>query len=195
MITDARTATYDAGHPVFFDANVWLSLYAPPSGGNDRWAEVYSSVFERIIANKVPVLMDATVLGEYINRYCRIEFQAYAEYRYPDRKRTFKDFRTQDFETYKPIATDAASRVKEMLEIPTLRRINGDFAALDISSMLEEFAEGESDWNDQQIVDLCQRNGCALLTNDADFKDANIDILTCNGKLLGVKSQSAVRVR
>ncbi|MDO5320236.1 MAG: PIN domain-containing protein [bacterium] len=191
MITDARKATYDAEHPVFFDANVWLSLYAPPSGGNDHWAEVYSSVFNCIIANNVPVLMDATVLGEYINRYCRIEFQAYEEYVHPNSKRTFKDFRTQDFETYKPIATDAASRVKEMLEIPTLRRVNGDFVAMDLASMFEEFAEGESDWNDQQIVDLCQRNGCALLTNDGDFKDANIDILTCNGRLLSSKSQSA----
>lgn len=188
MICDARKAAYDATHPIFFDANIWLSLYAPPSGGNDRWAEVYSSVFDRIIANNVPVLMDATVLGEYLNRYCRIEFQAYEEYTNPNSKRTFKEFRIKDFATYKPIAVDAASRVKEMLEIPTLQRVNGDFAAMDVSVMLDEFAEGGSDWNDQQIVALCQRNGCALLTNDADFKDAGIDILTCNGRLLGAKS-------
>jgi len=186
MIRDARKATFDAAHPVFFDANVWLSLYAPPSGGNDPWAAHYSVVLNRIIENKVPVFLDATVLSEYLNRYCRIEFQAYEDYEHPKDKRTFKEFRTQDFGTYKPIATDAASRVREMFEIPTIKRINGDFAKMNISAMLDEFEQGKSDWNDQQIVDLCQRNGCALLTNDADFKDASIDILTCHSKLLGL---------
>lgn len=186
MISDARKVTFDASCAVFFDANVWLSLYAPPSGGNDPWATHYSAVFNRIVENDVPVLMDSTVLGEYINRYCRIEFQAYEDYEHPNSKRSFKEFRTQDFATYKPIAEDAVSRIREMFEIPTLRRVNGDFAAMDVSAMLTEFGQGKSDWNDQQIIDLCQRNKCSLLTNDVDFKDAaGIDILTCNSKLLG----------
>lgn len=186
MISDARKAVYDASHPVFFDANVWLSLYAPPSDENDHWKAEYTKVLNRIITGKVPVLMDATVISEYINRFCRIEFDAYEEYMHPNNKRTFKEFRTQDYATYKPIADSAAASVKEMLEIPSVKRINGDFAAMDVVSMLEEFALGNSDWNDQQIVDLCQRNECSLLTNDADFKDASIDILTCNGRLLGL---------
>lgn len=184
MIRDALKVSFDSSQPVFFDANVWLSLYAPPSGGNDPWAKLYSAVFNRIVDHKTPVLLDATVLSEYINRYCRIEFQAYEDYAHPNSKRTFKEFRSQDFATYKPIAVDAASRVREMFEIPTIKRINGDFARMDVSAMLAEFAQGESDWNDQQIVDLCQRNKCSLLTNDADFKDAGINILTCNNKLL-----------
>ena len=186
MIRDARKAIYDESHPVFFDANIWLSLYAPPSGENDPWAMHYSAVFKRIVDNKVPVLLDATVLSEYLNRYCRIEFQAYEDYEHPNSKRSFKEFRTQDFATYKPIAIDAASRVREMFEIPTIRKVKGDFAAMDVPAMLDEFEQGKSDWNDQQIVDLCQRNQCSLLTNDADFKDASIDILTCHSKLLGL---------
>lgn len=184
MISDARKVTYDASNPILFDANVWLSLYAPPSGGNDPWAAVYSTVLKRIVECNVPVLIDTTVLGEYINRYCRIEFQAYEDYAHPNSKRSFKEFRMQDFATYRPIATDAASRVKEMFEIPCIKRINGDFAAMDMLAMLNEFAQGNSDWNDQLIVDICQRNACSLLTNDADFENASINILTCNSKLL-----------
>lgn len=184
MISDARKVIYDASNPILFDANVWLSLYAPPSGGNDPWAAVYSTVLKRIVECNVPVLIDTTVLGEYINRYCRIEFQAYEDYAHPNSKRSFKEFRMQDFATYRPIATDAASRVKEMFEIPCIKRINGDFAAMDMLAMLNEFAQGNSDWNDQLIVDICQRNACSLLTNDADFENASINILTCNSKLL-----------
>ena len=184
MISDARKVTYDASNPILFDANVWLSLYAPPSGGNDPWAAVYSTVLKRIVECNVPVLIDTTVLGEYINRYCRIEFQAYEDYAHPNSKRSLKEFRRQDLATYRPIATDAASRVKEMFEIPGIKRINGDFAAMDVTAMLNEFAQGNSDWNDQLIVDICQRHACSLLTNDADFENASINILTCNSKLL-----------
>ena len=185
MIMDARNVAYIPSSPIFFDANIWLSLYPPPSGGNDTWANDYSSILKRIIDNNVPILMDATVLGEYINRYCRIEFKAYEDFVNPNSQRTFKEFRTQDFVTYRPIAKDAASRVIEMFEIPGITRINGDFSSVDLQAMLNQFAQGNSDWNDQQIVDICQRHSCSLLTNDADFKDADIQILTCNHRLLG----------
>lgn len=184
MISDARKVSYDKSNPILFDTNVWLSLYAPPSGGNDSWAVVYSAVLKRIVECNVPVLIDSTVLGEYINRYCRIEFQAYEDCAHPNSKRSFKEFRTHEPDTYRAIATDVVSRVKEMFEIPGIRRINGDFKAIDMSVMLTEFAQGSSDWNDQLIVDICRRNACSLLTNDADFENASINILTCNNKLL-----------
>lgn len=187
MIIDARNATYDASHSILFDANVWLSLYAPPSGGNNCWAYSYSTILNKIIDNKVPVLLNATVLSEYINRYCRIEFQAYEEYVHPNSRRSFKEFRTQDISTYKSIAADAASRVQEILEIPDIICISDDFAEMGVIEMVEDFAQGDCDWNDQQIIYLCKRNACSLLTNDADFKDADIQILTCNNRLLNTK--------
>ena len=183
MISDARKAAYDVTHPIFFDANVWLSLYAPPSDENDFWKGEYSKVLKRIVDDGIEVLVDSTVVSEYINRYCRLEFEAYAGL---NPKKTFKQFRDSEPDIYKPIAHDAAEAVKERLDLPRIKRVDGGFATMDIVAMLDKFGEGKSDWNDQQIVDLCQRNKCSLLTNDADFKDApGIDILTCNGKLLG----------
>lgn len=184
MICDARKAIYSASQSVFFDANVWLSLYAPPSGVNNYWKGEYSKVLSLIVAGNAPVLIDATVISEYINRYCRIEFQAYEEYANPLSKRTFKEFRMQDSDTYKPIANSAAECVREMLEIPSIRRVNDNFADRDIHAMLNDFSMGESDWNDLQIADLCRRNDCALLTNDADFEDSDIEVFTCNKRLL-----------
>ena len=184
MISDARKVVYSASQSVFFDANVWLSLYAPPSGVNNYWKGEYSKVLSLIVAGNAPVLIDATVISEYINRYCRIEFQAYEEYANPLSKRTFKEFRMQDSDTYKPIANSAAECVREMLEIPSIRRVNDNFADRDIHAMLNDFSMGESDWNDLQIADLCRRNDCALLTNDADFEDSDIEVFTCNKRLL-----------
>lgn len=184
MICDARKVIYNASQAVFFDANVWLSLYAPPSDENNYWKNEYSKVLSQIVNNNAPVLIDATVISEYINRYCRIEFQAYEEYANPLSKRTFKEFRIQDSNTYKPIAESAAECVREMLELPGIKRINDDFAVRDVQALLRDFSMGESDWNDLQIADLCRHNDCALLTNDADFRDCDIEVLTCNNRLL-----------
>ena len=183
MIADARKALYDASRPVFFDANVWLTLYAPPSDEDEYWKGEYSKVLRRVVDGNVPVFLDSTVLSEYINRYCRNEFYAYAG---NTPRKSFKEFRDTERDVYQPIATSVVANVKEILELPLIKRIDGAFSQMDIDAMLNMFAEGESDWNDQQIVDICQRNSCALVTNDADFKDADIPILTCNSKLLGL---------
>ena len=39
------------------------------------------------------------------------------------------------------------------------------------------------DFNDELIVKTCQEHQCVLVTNDADFSGAKIDILTANNKL------------
>ena len=182
MICDARKATFDSQHPVFFDANVWLSIYAPPSDEEEYWKEEYTKILDQVVRHKVPVILDSTVIGEYINRFCRIEFSAYAG---PNSKQTFKQFRDNESNIYQPIAQSVAANVKEILELPLVKRVNGEFASMDLISMLDEFSTGMKDWNDQQIVDVCKRNACSLVTNDADFKDAEIPILTCNSRLLG----------
>ena len=138
MISDARKAIFDAAHPVFFDANVWLSIYAPPSKEDEYWKGEYTKVLNRIVNGSVPVFLDSTVISEYINRYCRIEFEAYMGIA---SKKTFKQFRDSEPDIYQPIASDAAESVKEILELPLVTRINGDFAAMNICSILDEFAQ------------------------------------------------------
>lgn len=49
-----------------------------------------------------------------------------------------------------------------------------DICAIDLAN---------ADFNDELIIQTCQEHQCVLVTNDADFKEANIDILTANNKL------------
>ena len=50
--------------------------------------------------------------------------------------------------------------------------------------LLNEFAAGECDFNDQVIIKLCKKEELTLITHDADFRDAGIPILTANHRLL-----------
>lgn len=43
----------------------------------------------------------------------------------------------------------------------------------------------ELDFVDKAIVSLCKENNLVLLTNDKDFKNADLDILTANTSILG----------
>ncbi len=53
-----------------------------------------------------------------------------------------------------------------------------------IDDLLNDYATGSYDFNDQMITDLCKRKGLKLITNDGDFKGQGIPILTANNRLL-----------
>ncbi|MDR3302817.1 MAG: PIN domain-containing protein, partial [Treponema sp.] len=63
----------------------------------------------------------------------------------------------------------------------TFSVIDKPFTNIEIRSLL---TIDSLDFNDKIIADTCKTNKCLLITNDADFKDADIDILSVNKKLL-----------
>ncbi len=50
---------------------------------------------------------------------------------------------------------------------------------------VDEYAAGESDFNDQIIAVLCKRKGLKLVTDDGDFHGQGIPVVTANRRLLG----------
>ena len=55
---------------------------------------------------------------------------------------------------------------------------------LEMNELLDDYAAGGFDFNDQVITELCKRKGLTLITHDGDFKDSGVPILTANKKLL-----------
>jgi hypothetical protein len=49
---------------------------------------------------------------------------------------------------------------------------------------ITEYAIGNSNFNDQIIVDICRKNKLKRVTDDGDFKSADISIVTANQRLL-----------
>ena len=41
----------------------------------------------------------------------------------------------------------------------------------------------ELDFSDKAIIRICEDNQFILLTNDTDFKNSNIDIISCHKKM------------
>ena len=173
---DIRSKTFTAGDSILFDANIWLFLQGPQGNPKDPRRGIYTQALADMLTAKCKIAIDALVVSEFINRFSRIEFELVKTA--PNDR--FKVFR--DSPAFKPIAAAIAKEVKEIFAL--CNRIESGFSVLNDVELLNKYAGGDSDFNDLMIADICKTNGYMLVTHDADFKGADLHILTANNKLL-----------
>lgn len=80
--------TFSANEQILFDANIWLYLFAPPQNPKAPFVAEYSAHFARMSKSGAKPVFDPLILSEYINRYCRIEWEG----KYRTKHITFKAF-------------------------------------------------------------------------------------------------------
>ncbi len=170
------TYNFVKGEVLLIDINIWLYLFPAPSDSRRSFTRQYSAAFKTILAAKVTIAINSLILSEYLNRYCRIEWEALHKQRYIN----FKKFR-QSID-YQSVGQRAAADAKAILKLCSKK--NDDFTAANVTQILSDFESGAVDFNDGLIADSCFRYGWKLITHDGDFTEGGIDILTTNQKLL-----------
>ena len=159
---------------LFLDANICLYV----SGSlelSTYWRSIYTNAFNRILQAKSRIYIDVLVVSEFINSYARVRWKLIAP-----RINQFKDFRNS--QGFKPVAKNIVDDVKQIMKYCS--RIESDFETLGMDNLLNDYATGDYDFNDQVITEICKNNGFTLITNDSDFKAQEIPVLTANTKLL-----------
>ena len=180
---DLSGYVFRKGEIVLIDTNVWLYLNPPPSNPNPlpsrnqrRAALIYGRGLKAMLSKKVQLVMDALVLGEYLNVYCRNEWRAGYQAKYPK----FKDFRkSADFSV---VGKGAAIFARSMLQLCT--RCDYPFSMINVAQTLADFEIGSNDINDGLLTETCMHNNWKLVTHDSDFTFGGIEILTGNRRLL-----------
>ena len=175
-LSDYRFRKDDA---LLLDTNVWLYLNPAPSDqslATSSLSRQYSEAFKAMLSARSLLIMDALVLGEYLNRYCRIEWNALHKRKHP----CFKTFRKSS--AFAEVGGGAADLARSMLRLCV--RCDPCFAAADIDGVLADLETGSSDFNDRLLIETCRRNGWKLVTHDGDFTTGGIEILTTNLNLL-----------
>ena len=173
---DLTSYSFSPNEKILIDTNVWIYLFPPPSDPKYRHAPQYSNAFHKLIsANALPIF-DTLILSEYINRYIRTEWNAVNKSYYVD----YKAFRNS--KEFLPIAETAKKFTKKILS--SCRIHSAPTNELDFFQALESFSTGKTDFNDAILVDICKKEGLKLMTNDGDFQDGGIEILTTNPRLL-----------
>lgn len=159
---------------LFLDANIWLFIYGPQNPGNAR-TRVYSSAFRRILEARSRIYIDVLIVSEFINTYARWQWKLKAP------GKAFKAFRNSS--QFKPVAQEVADNSRRVLS--HCSRTESGFGALDADALIDEYAQGVADFNDQVIRNLCRSRNLMLITDDRDFNGQGISILTANERLLG----------
>ena len=174
-VEDVRHYKFQRDENLFFDANVWLHIYGPnppSSGGPSR---VYSSALRDMRMAGCRIFIDVLVMSEFVNSYARREYAQSGS-----GTEGFKAFRRS--ESFKPIALDISVNAKRIFTM--CQAIDSAFAATDIVSLLTDFGAGNHDFNDQMIRQICLANNLKLVTDDTDFADSDLVILSANPQLI-----------
>ncbi|ADJ27041.1 type II toxin-antitoxin system VapC family toxin [Nitrosococcus watsonii] len=173
---DLASYAFSSGEQILVDTNIWLYLFPAPGNPQQVFAGQYSTAFSRLVIAQAQPVLDPMVLSEYLNRYCRIEWEGNFKSQY----RTFKQFRQSvDFG---PVVSSAHAFAAKILSFCQIHSVSAD--ELDLNQALTDFKSGQVDFNDAILIDICKKRNLKLMTNDADFQYGGIEVLTTNPRLL-----------
>lgn len=162
---------------VFFDANVLIYIFWP--SGAYYWENYYSSAFGSLLRQNNELLVDFIVISEIVNRAHRLEYDKHLATNGLSRSAlNYKQYRNS------ADGQSALSDIYLIVETNILSKftvVGKAFTKADIQSFL---TVEPLDFADKGILMTCKENACVLLTNDTDYKAADIDILSSNPAIL-----------
>jgi predicted nucleic acid-binding protein len=176
---DIRKYRFSDKDRLFLDANIWLLIYGPvPHSDKDKFFKnIYSASFKRMLLNNSKIFVDQLVLSEFINAFRQLEFKRLKpEFEW---HLGFKNFR--DTPEFVKVTKEISLQARKIINLSL--RCDSVFNSLDIISILAKYEKGRSDFNDWMYIDICKRNNFLFVTNDSDFKDSGIPLLTANSTL------------
>lgn len=155
---------------IFFDANVLIYLFW--ATGQQHFEKNYARVFNSLRKQGNSFKIDFLVLSEVINRIMRNEFNKIKG------SINYKDFRNSD--EGREILNDIYTIIKGSI----LTQFKITEKAFDTNTIESFLQLDELDFIDKAILEICKANNYVLITNDSDFKNSEIEILTGNRKIL-----------
>lgn len=160
---------------IFVDANVVIYLFW--STGQHTFEDNYAKVFSNLREQKNRLFIDFLIISEVINRMLRNEWKRWQRIA-PSPSTEFKDFRNSPdgSKTLYGIYTIFQNEILKCFEV-----VESSFSKTEIEKY---FTLDELDMIDKGIVTTCKKYNFILLTNDKDFKNSDIDILSSNPKIL-----------
>lgn len=165
VITKASQHLVAPASAYFFDTNVWLFIYGPIAGTNQRKQVVYSRLLKDIISHKATIFVSSLVLSEYINAVLHIGFKQW--------KRVSGNINANFKTDYRPTAdyldrlNEATLQVQEILKVCSRRP--DDFHIVNIDTILSSMNQN-ADYNDAYYIHDCEKIGLKLVSDDTDMQ-------------------------
>ena len=157
---------------IFFDTNIILSLFTSLTVRQN--ANEYSKFFGECVKLNKALYIDTHVLSEFVNAYLRFEYKKYLKsHKIDSTKCSFKDYRGRQE------GIDAMNAAEAVVKNRLLKKFTlagKQFCCADISS----FSFVGADFNDLIITEICKEHDLVLATDDGDFLNADISVISEN---------------
>ena len=172
-IVSIEEHNFEPEEQLLLDTNIWLFIFGPQDYSRSE-VEIYSSAIRRILAAKSRIFIDILIVSEFINAYSRILW------RQSGTNIRFKEFRNS--QRFQPIAREVAQQITRVLSYCSY--LDSQLDQIEMPDLIGEYAKGGNDFNDQVIGISCRIRNLKLITDDRDFGDQGIAVLTANNNLL-----------
>lgn len=177
-IFDARNPCHLQSKNFFIDTCVWIAIYGNGLGlsRSGYKAETYSDYYSSILNNGNTVYVNEFVISEFFNRMCKLEYDIMfpgqgAQYK---KNRKLPDF-VRKSEEIKELCVDILINSKFVF---------GGCCDKTVEHVLERATAGIIDMTDLLILKTCNDNSCVLVSDDADYSDCEVDLVTANNRVL-----------
>ena len=171
--------SFSKGEHLLIDTNVWLYVHPaffPQVKSKRRLCRVYSEGIKSMQAAQSELITNLVILGEYVNRFCRLCWNSQYKCQFND----YKTFRDSD--NFAPIAKSSIGFARKILKVCTW---SDETISLEmIDTALNGFVTKHADLNDILLIELCRKNKWKMVTHDGDFRYGDIGVITDNQKLL-----------
>ncbi len=163
---------------IFFDTNIWMFIFCEIGSYKKYFVDEYSSAYKKILKTSHLIFIDIMVLSEFVNRYLHIAHSNYTKQNNLKIKdcEYKKDYRKTD--DFKEAWENVCNIVKNNI-LPHTNVANFQYNGASLETLFDDDSF-DTDFNDNHIINLCLKNNIYLLTNDKDFKNAGINIITEN---------------
>jgi predicted nucleic acid-binding protein len=167
---------------IFLDTNIWIYLFCPLGHSKEFIVRKYSRAFNRLIHSDNKLYIDVMILSEFINRYLRLAFHVYMENNNIESGFDFKkDYKQTD--DFKENIQLIVSTIKNKI-LPKVSVANFNYGNKNIEELIDNLKDKMTDFNDLHFEKLCKTKGFILLTDDGDYSDSSLDIISGNPKIL-----------
>lgn len=163
---------------IFLDANILIYLFGFGTYSSANWEDQYANLYTKLNNQNNIFVVDYIVISEFVNRAIRIEYDNYLISNNLDRSTfKYKDYRNSldGKEALKDIYLTLEDDILTDYEV-----IEKSYSKDDLMLMCKV---DEFDFSDKAIIKICEDNNLILLTNDTDFKNSSIDIISCHKKM------------
>jgi hypothetical protein len=179
-ISDVRNVTIEKAR-VLFDTTIWILINGFGANASPERVTLYSNAYKALLLRENKIVVNDYVIGEFYNRCAKMEYQIIKEeaerYEYP--VANFKAYRQTS--SFAPILQSIRDTCLNIVDDCEYIPIDGGH--FDIRTILNECCSECADFSDRVLIGFCKKENLCVMTDDADFANCGLNILTGNKKI------------